>query len=140
MAILNYGEHAKRDALEHGLSQELKDDLTLQDAPDNETFLQFAARLNRLDNRLRACAQELRSTSTSWPPARRIAAAPPAIPMAQCQNLMPTVATSPGKAPATHRTGPHISLPTVPLRAASRDPTTMLTTPLRSPSRETSSL
>jgi len=75
MVILNYNEHAKRHAPEHGLSKELKDALKLQDAPNNETFLQFAARLH---NRLRARA---RSTNTSWPPARRTAAAPPAIPM-----------------------------------------------------------
>jgi hypothetical protein len=79
MAIVNYDERAKRAALERGLNKELKSALTLQDAPDNETFLQFVARVNRLDNRIRAHAQQLRSATTSntqRPPAPRTTPAP----------------------------------------------------------------
>jgi len=65
MAIVNYDERAKRDALERGLNKELKCTLTLQDAPDDETFLQFIARINRLDNHTRTYTQQLRSATTS---------------------------------------------------------------------------
>ena len=68
MAIVRYDERAKKAALERGLNKELKGALTLQDAPEDETFLQFVARTNRLDNRIRAHAQELRNTSTTPAP------------------------------------------------------------------------
>jgi len=84
MAIVNYDERAKRDALERGLSKELNVALTLQDAPDDETFLQFVARINRLDKRIRAHAQQLKSTNTSntqRPPTPRTTPAPVVIPV-----------------------------------------------------------
>lgn len=58
ITILQYDDQAKCHALERGLNREIKDALVHQDNPPDETFTQFVARLNRLDNRIRARKQE----------------------------------------------------------------------------------
>jgi len=58
ITILQYDDQAKYHALERGLNREIKDALVHQDSPSEETFAQFVARLNRLDNRIRARKQE----------------------------------------------------------------------------------
>ena len=58
ITILQYDDQAKHHALERGLNWEIKDALVHQDGPPEETFERFVARLNRLDNRIRARKQE----------------------------------------------------------------------------------
>jgi hypothetical protein len=72
ITILQYDDQAKCHALERGLNREIKDALVHQDNPPNETFTQFVARLNRLDNRIRARKNEQntgRPTNTPRAPA-----------------------------------------------------------------------
>ena len=62
ITILQYDDQAKCHALERGLNREIKDALVHQDSPPDETFTQFVARLNRLDNRIRARRSEQNAT------------------------------------------------------------------------------
>ena len=58
ISIVRYDEQA----LERDLNREVKAALVTQDTPPDDTWDQFVVRLNRLDNRIRAYAQELRTT------------------------------------------------------------------------------
>jgi hypothetical protein len=72
ITVLQYDDQAKYHALERGLCREIKDALIHQDTPPEETFAQLVARLNRLDNRIRARKQEQnggRSANTPRAPA-----------------------------------------------------------------------
>ena len=62
ITILQYDDQAKCHALERGLNREIKDALVHQDSPPDETFTQFVARLNRLDNRIRARRSQQNAT------------------------------------------------------------------------------
>jgi len=82
ITILQYDDQAKCHALERGLNREIKDALVHQDNPPNETFTQFIARLNRLDNRIHTRKNEQntsRPTNTPRVPATPVTPMPPTV-------------------------------------------------------------
>jgi len=82
ITILQYDDQAKCHALERGLNREIKDALVHQDNPPDETFTQFVARLNRLDNRIRARKNEQnpgRPSNTPRVPATPAIPTPPVV-------------------------------------------------------------
>jgi len=92
ITILQYDDQAKYHALERGLNREIKDALVHQDSPLEETFAQFIARLNHLDNRIRTRKQEQNtgcSTNTS------------------CVSAIPTIQAPPTTEVETIDTGTH---------------------------------
>jgi len=92
ITILQYDDQAKYHALERGLNREIKDAFVHQDSPLEETFAQFIARLNGLDNRIRTRKQEQNtgcSTNTS------------------CVSAIPTIQAPPTTEVGTIDTGTH---------------------------------
>jgi hypothetical protein len=58
MAILGWNGEPRMAALEHSLSNEIKDALVLSPTPVNETYAEFVERVKSLDDRLRRRAAE----------------------------------------------------------------------------------
>lgn len=87
VASLEWNDSAKRHALRRGLSNELKDALTIIDIPAG--FHAFVTLLQRLDNSIRARQQEQRSTRSSTTTRSNVtqpAARPTAAPTAHATN------------------------------------------------------